>query len=151
MDLQTTTDTEQELRAALPASGLMARAQHPMLTGAVMAEPTSSAGAGLLLVKLLPAGVGAALMVAVDPPKNKRELFARLFAAFASSYLFGDTIFDLLHSLSLFSFLDHGVRAHAVAVDGVVGALGWFVLGGVSMMAKRFRTDPVATAKELKP
>lgn len=89
-------------------------------------------------------------MVAVDPPENKRELFARLFVAFAASYLLGDFVFDLMQSFSLFSFLDHARRAHNVAVDGIVGAMGWFVLGGASMMLKKFRVDPVGAVEDAK-
>lgn len=114
-----------------------------------MSDP-ASAVAGGLLAKLLPAGIGAALMVAVDPPDSKTELFARVFVAFAASYLFGDAMFDFLQSFSLFSFMDHAKRAHSVAVDGIVGAMGWFVLGGASMMLKKFRNDPVKTVEDAK-
>lgn len=116
-----------------------------------MADPASSTGVGVLLAKFLPAGIGAALMVAVDPPKDKRELFARLFVAFAASYLFGDVVFDFLRTVGWFSFLDHAKRAHVVAVDGLVGAAGWSVLGGGSMLLKKFRTDPAGTVRELRP
>ena len=44
-----------------------------------MAEP-ASVFAGGLMAKLLPAGIGAAIMVLVDPPQSKRELFFRLVA-----------------------------------------------------------------------
>jgi hypothetical protein len=116
-----------------------------------MSEPASSTAAGAILVKLLPAGVGAALMVAVDPPESKRELFARLFVAFTCSILFGEVVFDLLHSLAWFAFLDAHRRAHLAAVDALCGALGWFVLGGLSTWLKRFRADPVQAVKDAKP
>jgi hypothetical protein len=85
---------------------------------------------GGILVKLAPAGVGALIMVLVDPPANKRELFFRVFVAFAASYLLGDVVFDMLHSTAAFSFLDHTKRAHTVAIDGLVGRLGLVVLRG---------------------
>lgn len=103
-----------------------------------------------LLYKLLPGGLGAAVMICVDPPKGKRELFARLFVAFVFSAMLGDVAFDFLHSLSWFSFLDAGRRAHTVPVDFIVGGLGWFVIGGVSMWLKKFRADPVAAVEEAK-
>lgn len=118
---------------------------------ATMDEPTASAVAGGILVKLAPAGLGAAIMVLVDPPANKRELFIRLFVAFAASYLLGDVVFDLLRSTSAFSFLDHRVRAHTVAIDGLVGALGWSFFAGALAWLRRFRTDPQAAAREVKP
>jgi hypothetical protein len=109
---------------------------------AQMSDP-ATAVAGGIIAKLLPAGIGAALMVAVDPPETKTELFGRVFVAFAASYLLGEFVFDFLQSFSLFSFMDYTKRAHVVAVDGIVGALGWFILGGASMMLKKFRNDPV--------
>lgn len=114
-----------------------------------MAEP-SSAFAGGLLAKLLPAGIGAAIMVAVHPPQDKKELFARIFVAFACSYLFYGFTFDLLHSLSWFSFLNKTNEDHAFAVRGLLGACGWFFMGGFSMLLQKFRADPVGTVKEVK-
>jgi hypothetical protein len=90
---------------------------------------------GIAPAKLAPAGIGAAIMVLVDPPANKRELFLRVFVAFAASYLLGDVVFDMLHSTAAFAFLDHAKRAHTVAIDGLVGALGLVVLRGGPCMA----------------
>lgn len=114
-----------------------------------MSDPATAGAAGIL-AKLLPAGIGAALMVAVDPPADKRELFARLFVAFAFSYLFGDVAFDFAKSFALFAFLDASKRMHNVAVDGFMGAVGWSVLGGVSMWLKKFRANPVQAVEEAK-
>lgn len=116
-----------------------------------MAEPAVSAGAGMLLAKLLPAGVGAALMVAVDTPKTKKDWFVRLFVAFTCSYAFYGFAFDLLHSLSWFSFLDRANEDHQFAVRALLGASGWFLLGGGLQMLQKFRADPVATVKEVQP
>jgi hypothetical protein len=147
------------LRHALRTSARISRLMDPPLpppstftAGAVpMAEPTSSAIAGGILAKLAPAGVGALIMVLVDPPANKRELFFRVFVAFAASYLLGDVVFDMLHSTAAFAFLDHSKRAHTVAIDGLVGALGWSFFAGVLAWLRRFRTDPQAAVKEVKP
>jgi hypothetical protein len=139
--------------ATLKASAVMTRVSgDPRFTAgaAAMADPTSGA-AGAIFVKLLPAGIGAALMVAVDPPKDRRELFARAFVAFACSYLFGDTLFDFLDSTSWFAFLDGAKRHHHVAVDGFVGAVGWAAAGGLAMWLKKFRGDPAAAVRELRP
>lgn len=107
-----------------------------------MSEPASSGAAGALIWKLLPAGIGAAIMIAVDPPGSKKELFARAFVAFAMSYLFGDVAFEAAKGLSWLAFLDASKPAHWNAVAGVVGAAGWFVAGGASVTLKRFRRSP---------
>lgn len=150
------------LRNALRTSATISRLvdqplpppSRPLHLGVVpMAEPASSGVIGALLAKLLPAGLGAALMVAVDPPDSKRELFARLFVAFACSLLFGEVMLDLLHSFAWLSFLDEHKRTHTAAIDALCGALGWFVLGGLSTWLKRFRADPtgaVQAAREAK-
>lgn len=107
-----------------------------------MSEPASSAAAGIALSKLLPAGLGAALMVAVDMPKTRGELFARFFVAFASSHLFGDVTLAILQQwVPLLT---------GRAVDGGLGALGYFLAGGVSVMAKRFKAKPLETAGKIR-
>lgn len=113
-------------------------------------SPEAAGWLGTILYKFLPAGVGAFLMVAVHLPQTKRELFARVFVALAGSLLFTDVLFDFLHSLSWFSFLDDSKKSHVAAVAGLIGACGWFVLGGVSMWLKKFRADPVAAVEEAK-
>lgn len=118
------------------------------MKGNTVNDQTYAAAAGGILAKLLPAGIGAALMIAVDPPATKRELFLRLFVAFAFSYLFGDVMFDFAKSFNLFAFMDAAKRAHVVAVDGIAGASGWFVVGGASQLLKKFRADPAAAVKE---
>lgn len=117
-----------------------------------MSEPTSgAAGAlGALLYKFLPAGIGAAIMICVDPPKSKGELFARAFVAFAMSYLFGDIAFEIAKGISLLHFLDAAKPAHWNAVAGVVGAVGWFVAGGCSVLLKKFRRKPLETVDEVR-
>ena len=118
-----------------------------------MQEANSPEAAGwiaAILYKFLPAGLGAAIMVAVDPPQSRKELFWRLFVAFACSYLFGDVVFDFLHSFHLFAFLDAHKRAHTVAVDSLMGATGWFIFGGLTVWLKKLKADPVATISEAK-
>ncbi|MDO8778904.1 MAG: hypothetical protein Q7K57_61330 [Burkholderiaceae bacterium] len=44
-----------------------------------------ASGMAVILAKFFPAAMGA-LMIAVDPPKTKCDLFARVFVAFAASY-----------------------------------------------------------------
>lgn len=103
-----------------------------------------------LLYKLLPAGIGAGIMIAVQLPETKREWFLRIFVALACSALLCDFVFDMLHSFSLFAFLDDSKKSHVSAVAGLVGALSWFVMGGVGMWLKKFRADPVAAVEEAK-
>lgn len=108
----------------------------------LMSEPASSAAAGIALSKLLPAGLGAALMVAVDMPKTRGELFARFFVAFACSHLFGDVALAILQQWL--------PMVTARAVDGSLGALGYFLAGGVSVLAKRFKRQPLQTASKIR-
>ena len=106
-----------------------------------------------VLAKFLPAAVGAAIMVVVDMPKTRRDGFARFFVAFAASYLFGDTLFDFLRSTSAFAFLTPG--RHQTAVDGFVGACGYFVASGMAVWLRGFKRSPleavVGAWKALKP
>lgn len=112
-------------------------------------SPEGSAVAAIFF-KFLPAGLGAAIMIAVEPPKTRRELFWRLVAAFICSAMFGEIAMDALRSFSLFAFVDAGKRSHQAAVDFIVGGSGWFVLGGVGVLLRKWRGDPVAAAEEAK-
>lgn len=107
-------------------------------------NPSGHAASALaaLLVKFLPAAVGAGIMIAVDWPKTKKDAFVRIFCAFSMSYLFGDVVFDFLQTTSLFSFLDHARHGHRVAVDGLMGATGWSIASGAAVMLKKFRKKP---------
>lgn len=107
-----------------------------------MSEPASGAVAGIALAKLLPAGLGAALMVAVDMPKTRGELFARFFVAFACSHLFGDVTLAILQQ-----WVPHLTGR---AVDGGLGALGYFLAGGIAVLAKRFKRQPLVTADKIR-
>jgi uncharacterized membrane protein YeaQ/YmgE (transglycosylase-associated protein family) len=100
--------------------------------------------------KFLPATLGAAIMIVIEPPKTRKELFWRLVAAFICSAIFGEFVMDFLRSLSWMSFLDPAKRSHQAAVDFVVGGSGWFMLGGVGVLLRRFRTDPAGAAEEAK-
>lgn len=104
-------------------------------------------GVGFLL-KMLPAGLGAAIMVAVDPPKTRGEMVARAFVAFAFSHLFGDVAATIV-ARYLPGFDGH-MDGHRRALDGALGALGWFVMGGVAVVAKRFRRNPLETVDRLR-
>lgn len=112
-------------------------------------QAADAGGIAVILAKFFPAAVGAALMIAVDPPKTKGQLFARAFVAFCASYLFGDILFDFLQTFNLFSFLNDAKRSHHTAVDGFVGAVGWFIAGGLAVVLKRFRTKPMETIDDM--
>lgn len=103
-----------------------------------------------VLYKFLPAGLGALIMIAVEPPKTRCELFWRLVAAFICSAMLGELTMDLLKSFSLFAFLDPLKRSHQAAVDFIVGGSGWFLLGGGGVLLRRLRADPAAAAEEAK-
>lgn len=113
-------------------------------------EPSTLAAAPAFLLNLLPAGVGAAIMVGVDMPKTKTEGFWRFFVAFGCSYLFGETLFDFLDTTSLFGFLDAAKHHHRTAVDGFVGASGYFVAGGVGVWLRGFKRSPLQAVRELR-
>lgn len=119
-----------------------------------MADPTQSpevAGwCAAVLYKLLPAGLGAALVVLVDPPEDKKELFARFFIGLAMSGMFTEVSIDVLHGFNWFATLTVHNVWHVVAVAGVWGGIGWFVVGGLTMWLKKFRADPIPTIAETK-
>lgn len=102
----------------------------------------AGAAAGLAFSKLAPAGLGAAIMVAVDMPKTRGEFFARFFVAFACSHLFGDFALAVLQGWI--------PAISARVVDGSLGALGYFLAGGVSVLAKRFKRKPLETARAIR-
>jgi hypothetical protein len=111
------------------------------------ADAGASVGLGLLL-KMLPAGLGAAIMVAVDPPKTRGEMLARAFVAFAFSHLFGDVAAAIC--ANYVPGFNAAAPGHIRALDGALGALGWFLCGGVAVVAKRFRRDPFRTVRDLR-
>lgn len=111
------------------------------------ADGASGAAVGVGLLKLLPAGLGAAIMVAVDPPRNRREMFARAFVALAMSYLFSDAAAAYVASVAPAWF---DVVKHRTALDGLIGAFGWFVAGGAAVMAARFKRRPLETVRDVR-
>jgi hypothetical protein len=149
-------EVKQPLDVTLKASGAIAWAERrpevekqTILKGVVMAEPTSVVAAALgLAAKLFPPLIGAVIVIAVDPPKTRKELFLRFFVALTFSYLFGRTFFDFLKGFGWFMFLDFNNEEHKTAVLGWVGACGWFVMGGAVQMLRKFRNDPLATIEE---
>jgi hypothetical protein len=105
-------------------------------------SPEAAGWLAAILYKFLPGALGAAVMVMVDTPRTRRDLFVRLFVAFICSMLLGEVVFDLLRSLSFFSFLDPLKRSHTAAVDFLTGGFGWFFIGGGVMLAQRWRDNP---------
>jgi hypothetical protein len=102
------------------------------------------------LFKFLPPVVGALIVIAVDPPKTRKELFGRFFVALAFSYLFGRTTLDFLKGFGWFTFLDFTNEEHRAAVLGGLGACGWFVAGGTTQILKKLRDKPLETVEEAK-
>lgn len=113
-------------------------------------SPETAGWLAAVLYKFLPAGLGAAIMIAVEPPKTRGELFWRLVAAFICSAMLGEVVMDALASFALFDWLDPAKRSHQAGVDFVVGGSGWFLLGGAGVMLRRWRGDPVAAAEDAK-
>lgn len=103
-----------------------------------------------VLYKFAPGALGAFVMVMVDVPKTRRDLFIRLFVAFVASVLLGDVVFDGLHSLAWLSFLDVQKPSHVAAVNFLTGSFGWFVIGGGMMFAKRWKENPTVPGVEQK-
>lgn len=112
-----------------------------------MTEPASSSAAGALLFKLAPAALGAAIMVAVGPKTiTRREIFLRAFVALAVSYLFGETALSYVASQIGWFRADK----HEAAVLGLLGCVGWGLMGGLHVVAQKFKRDPFGTAKKLR-
>lgn len=107
-----------------------------------MQSPEATSWLAAVLYKFLPGALGAAVMVMVDTPATRRDLFVRLFVAFVASVVLGEVVFDFLRSLSWLSFLDPNKRSHTSAVDFLTGGFGWFVIGGGVMFMKRWRENP---------
>lgn len=112
-------------------------------------QASEASGVAVILAKFFPAAIGAAIMIAVDMPKTRRDWFARIFVAFAASWLFGEVFFDFLASFSWLSFLDATKRGHTTAIDGIVGAIGFSVASGAAVFLKRFRTKPMETVDDM--
>lgn len=113
-------------------------------------NPEAAGWLAALLYKFLPASLGAALMIVIEPPKTRKELFWRLVAAFVCSAIFGEFAMDLLKSFSLFVFLDPLKRSHQAAIDFIVGGSGWFLLGGGGVLLRRFKGDPLPVIEDIK-
>lgn len=111
-----------------------------------MSEPASSGAAGALLLKLFPAAIGAAVMVAVGPKTiTRREIFLRGFVALAASHLFGDISLSYVASLG-WTWFDP--VKHEAAVLGLIGCSGWGLMGGLHVVAQKFKRDPFGTVKK---
>jgi hypothetical protein len=112
--------------------------------------PDTASWLAAVLYKFLPGALGACVMVMVDVPQTRRDLFIRLFVAFVASVLLGGVVFDGLHSFSWFAFLDAHKQSHVAAVNFLTGGFGWFVIGGGVMLGKRWRDDPIRVVEDAK-
>lgn len=108
----------------------------------------------LKLFTLGAALAGAGLMAIFRPPRTKKEMFLQGCVALGCSFLFGDTITNLLDGW--FDFIDATTSPldkwlqFAIAVHGLVGALSWGIFGGIAYVRDRVGTNPVEAAKEIK-
>jgi hypothetical protein len=115
-----------------------------------LSSPEAAGWLAPILYKFLPGALGAFVMVMVDVPQTRRDLFIRLFVAFVASVVLGDVVFDLLHSFAWLAFLDDHKQSHVAAVNFLTGGFGWFVIGGGVMLAKRWRDNPTIPGIEQK-
>jgi hypothetical protein len=115
-------------------------------------SPEAAGWLAALAYKFLPGALGALIMVMVDVPETRRDLFIRLFVAFVASVILGEVVFDYLRTWSALAFLDPAKGSHVAAVNFLTGGFGWFVIGGGVMFAKKFRSNPaeaIADAKRI--
>lgn len=97
---------------------------------------------------------GAGLMAIFRPPKTKKEMFLQGCVALGCSFLFGDTVVNLLDGW--FSFIDAATSPidkwmqFAIAVHGLVGALSWGIFGGIAYVRDKVGVNPIEAAKEIK-
>lgn len=102
------------------------------------------------LGKLVPAAAGATLMILVKPPKTNRERFTRYATAFLMSHYMGMWLFDLLSTFSSFAFLDRNNELHIDAIKFMVGATGYFLIGGIVVALDKFRKSPFKIISDVK-
>jgi hypothetical protein len=92
--------------------------------------------------KFMPAPLGALAFILFDPPATRKELFLR----FTVSYVFGSMCwgftFSLLHSFSLFSFLDIANRHHTGPVEFFTAGVGWSALAVLATYQRKLRETP---------
>src|SRR5690606_37099464 len=63
-------------------------------------SPEAAGWLAALAYKFLPGALGALIMVMVDVPETRRDLFIRLFVAFVASVILGEVVFDYLRTWS---------------------------------------------------
>lgn len=114
-------------------------------------------GAKLGWLKLFTLGAalaGAGLMAIFRPPKTKKEMFLQGCVALGCSFLFGDTVTNLLDGW--FSFIDSATSPldkwiqFSITVHGLVGALSWGIFGGIAYIRDRLGLNPIEAAREIK-
>ena len=97
---------------------------------------------------------GASLMAIFRPPKTKKEMFLQGCVALGCSFLFGDTVTNLLDGW--FSFIDSATSPidkwiqFSITVHGLVGALSWGIFGGIAYIRDRLGLNPIEAAREIK-
>jgi len=121
-----------------------------------MADPASSAAAGVLLKVGVAFGAGvagAAIMAAVDPPATRTEMFAQAACAGVGSMVFGGLAVRLadfyLDAINLAGAPAADYLEVAVPIYFLVGALSWGAFGALAKFRQIVRDKAAAKAASL--
>lgn len=94
--------------------------------------------------------IGALIMIVVEPPENRKDLFGRLVAAFAASWMFGHIACKI--TLSWISTVASGIDYTDVVVPvyGTIGGLGWSIFAVLNYWRKKLITAPKEAIQDAK-
>jgi hypothetical protein len=123
-----------------------------------MSTGTSAASAGILGKALSLAGlasvavIGALLMVAVSPPKDKKTMFLMAVAAGVTSLVFGGPAVNILDHLADWVDLHEAAPEvyfeWAAPVYFVIGAVGWGACGALVKLRDLIRDNGAGKVAE---
>lgn len=108
----------------------------------------------LKLFTLCAATGGALLMAVFRPPKTRKEMFLQAVVALGCSFLFGDTITNMLDGW--FDFINFETSPwekwlqFSITVHGLIGALSWGIFGGLAHLRDKVEADPLKAIKDVK-
>lgn len=98
---------------------------------------------------------GAALMAAFRPPLTRKELFLQAIVALSCSFLFGDTLANMIDYW--FDFINKETSTweawmqFVITIHGLCGALSWGIFGGIAHLRDKLgKQSIVESIKEIK-